>query len=68
MLPNSIYKLFFLCQSIGAQQPPDKLETLEIGWFGIDDLPELSAGRVNRWELERVLAHHRDPSLPTEFD
>ena len=68
MLPNSIYKLFFLCQSIGAQQPPDKLETLEIGWFGIDDLPELSAGRVNRRELERVLAHHRDPSLPTEFD
>jgi hypothetical protein len=29
---------------------------------------ELSAGRVNHWELERVLAHHRDPSLPTEFD
>jgi ADP-ribose pyrophosphatase YjhB (NUDIX family) len=67
-LPNSIYKLFFLCQATGAQRPPDKLETLEIGWFGIDDLPELSAGRVNRWELERVLAHHRDPSLPTEFD
>jgi 8-oxo-dGTP pyrophosphatase MutT (NUDIX family) len=39
-----------------------------VGWFGIEDLPELSAGRVNRWELERVLAHHRDPSLPTEFD
>jgi ADP-ribose pyrophosphatase YjhB (NUDIX family) len=67
-LPNSIYKLFFLCHATGAQQPPDKLETLEIGWFGIDELPELSAGRVNRWELERVLAHHRDPSLPTEFD
>jgi ADP-ribose pyrophosphatase YjhB (NUDIX family) len=67
-LSNSIYKLFFLCRATGAQQPPDKLETLEIGWFGIDELPELSAGRVNRWELERVLAHHREPSLPTEFD
>jgi ADP-ribose pyrophosphatase YjhB (NUDIX family) len=67
-LPNSIYKLFFLCHATGAQQPPDKLETLEIGWFGIDELPELSAGRVNHWELERVLAHHRDHSLPTEFD
>ena len=67
-LPISIYKLFFLCRATGARQPPDKLETLEIGWFGIDELPELSAGRVNRWELERVLAHHRDPSLPTEFD
>jgi ADP-ribose pyrophosphatase YjhB (NUDIX family) len=67
-LPNSIYKLFFLCRATGARQPPDKLETLEIGWFGIDELPELSDGRVNRWELERVLTHHRDPSLPTEFD
>jgi ADP-ribose pyrophosphatase YjhB (NUDIX family) len=67
-LPNSIYKLFFLCRATGTQQLPDKLETLAIGWFGIDELPELSAGRVNRWELERVLAHHRDRSLPTEFD
>jgi ADP-ribose pyrophosphatase YjhB (NUDIX family) len=67
-LPISIYKLFFLCRATGARQPPDKLETLEIGWFGIDELPELSTGRVNRWQLERVLAHHRDPSLPTEFD
>jgi ADP-ribose pyrophosphatase YjhB (NUDIX family) len=67
-LPISIYKLFFLCRATGARQPPDKLETLEIGWFGIDELPELSNGRVNRWQLERVLAHHRDLSLPTEFD
>ena len=67
-LPNSIYKLFFLCRATGAQRPPDELETLEVGWFGIDELPELSAGRVNRWEIERVLAHHRDPSLPAEFD
>jgi len=67
-LPVSIYKLFFLCRATGARQPPDTLETLEIGWFGIDELPELSAGRINRWELERVLAHHRDPSLPTELD
>lgn len=67
-MPVSIYKLFFLCRATGSQQPPDELETLEIGWFGMDDLPELSPGRVNRWELQRVLAHHRNPSLPTEFD
>jgi ADP-ribose pyrophosphatase YjhB (NUDIX family) len=67
-LPVSIYKVFFLCRATGEQQPPDELETLEIGWFALDNLPELSPGRVNRWELERVLAHHRDPSLPTEFD
>ena len=25
-------------------------------------------GRVNHRQLERALAHHRDPTLPTEFD
>jgi ADP-ribose pyrophosphatase YjhB (NUDIX family) len=67
-LPISIYKLFFLCRATGELQLPAVLETLEIGWFGIDELPELSPGRVNRWELDRALAHHREPSLPTEFD
>jgi ADP-ribose pyrophosphatase YjhB (NUDIX family) len=67
-LPISIYKLFFLCRPTGDQQAPQELETLEIGWFAIDDLPELSPGRVNRWQLERMLVHHHDPSLPTEFD
>jgi ADP-ribose pyrophosphatase YjhB (NUDIX family) len=67
-LPISIYKLFFLCRANGERHPPDELETLDIGWFAVDALPELSAGRVNRWELERVLAHHHDPAQPTEFD
>jgi len=67
-LPISIYKLFFLCRATGELQPPHALETLDVGWFGLSELPELSAGRVNRWQLERILAHHRNPSLPTEFD
>jgi len=67
-LPVHVYKLFFLCRREGAVQPPAELETLEVGWFGLDELPPLSLGRVNRRQLERALAHHRDPSLPTEFD
>ena len=67
-LPVHAYKLFFLCRREGAVQAPAELETLEIGWFGLDELPPLSLGRINRRELERALAHHRDPSLPTEFD
>jgi ADP-ribose pyrophosphatase YjhB (NUDIX family) len=63
-----VYKLFFLCRRDGAVQPPAALETLDVGWFGLDELPPLSLGRVNHWQLERALAHHRDPSLPTEFD
>jgi len=67
-LPVHVYKLFFLCRRDGAAQPPQALETLDVGWFGLDALPPLSLGRVNHRQLARALAHHRDPSLATEFD
>jgi len=67
-LPVHVYKLFFLCRSDGAVQPPETLETLDVDWFGLGELPPLSLGRVNHRQLDRALAHHRDPSLPTEFD
>jgi ADP-ribose pyrophosphatase YjhB (NUDIX family) len=66
-LPVAVVKLFFLCE-VHAVGEPDALETLETGWFRLDDLPPLSLGRVNGHELRRCLAHHRDPSLPTELD
>jgi ADP-ribose pyrophosphatase YjhB (NUDIX family) len=67
-LPVHVYKLFFLCRSDGAVQAPAALETLDVGWFGMHELPPLSLGRVNQRQLDRALAHHRDPALPTEFD
>lgn len=67
-LPVHVYKLFFLCRAHEAVQQPGALETLAVGWFGLDELPPLSVGRVNQRQLERALAHHRDPTLPTEFD
>ena len=67
-LPVHVYKLFFLCRREGPVQAPAALETLDVGWFDLGALPPLSLGRVNHRQLERALAHHRDPSLPTEFD
>jgi ADP-ribose pyrophosphatase YjhB (NUDIX family) len=67
-LPVHIYKLFFLCRLSGEAQPPSALETLDTGWFDVQALPPLSLSRVNHRQLERALAHHRDPSLPTDFD
>jgi ADP-ribose pyrophosphatase YjhB (NUDIX family) len=67
-LPVHVYKLVFLCRSNGAVQAPAALETLDVGWFTLEALPPLSLGRVMPRQLERALAHHRDPSLPTEFD
>ena len=67
-MPFSIYKMFFLCTATGEVRPPDALETLEIGWFGLHELPDLSLGRISARQLGRIVAHHRDPLLPTEFD
>ena len=67
-LPFSIYKLFFLCEATGEVRPPDALETLDVGWFALDALPELSTGRINALQLGRIVEHHRNPLLPTEFD
>jgi 8-oxo-dGTP pyrophosphatase MutT (NUDIX family) len=75
-LPVHAHKLFFLCEQAGHVGPPDDLETLDIGWFALDNLPELSPsgitarqlGRITARQLERMIAHHRDPALPTEFD
>src|SRR3984957_8082196 len=36
-LPVAVFKLFFLCRPDGAVQPPSPLETLEVGWFGLDE-------------------------------
>jgi len=67
-MPVHVYKLFFLCRRDGTAQPPEALETLDVGWYGLDALPPLSLGRVNYRQVERALAHHRDPLLPAEFD
>ncbi|PPK95934.1 ADP-ribose pyrophosphatase YjhB (NUDIX family) [Kineococcus xinjiangensis] len=67
-LPVAVHKLFFLCRQVGEPVAPQALETLEVGWFGLHELPPLSLGRVLPSELETVLAHHRDPGLPTEWD
>ncbi len=66
-LPVAVVKLFFLCRVVELGEP-DPLETLGVGWFSLADLPPLSTGRVTEDELRRCLAHHRDPSLPTELD
>lgn len=67
-LPVAVYKLFFLCRATGPAGAPDALETLDVGWFALDALPPLSTGRVTARQVGRMLAHHRDHGLPTEYD
>jgi len=62
-----IWKLFFICELTGGE-PRVSNETDAVDFFPLDSLPPLSTGRVVQWQIERMYAHHRNPSLPTEFE
>ena len=65
--PYSIYKLFFLCELTGGEARPS-LETTAVEFFPRHRLPELSLGRVNAGQIERMYVHRAHPKLMTEFD
>lgn len=44
---RDFYKLFFVCRSDDQSEPaPSGSETIDVGFFSIDELPPLSTGRV----------------------
>lgn len=62
-----IWKLFFLCEVTGGTAQASE-ETDAIDWFALDQLPQLSTPRVTAAQIQRMHQHHRDRSLPTDFD
>ena len=68
--PWHTYKLFFLVERLDDARPTAGLdgETIDVGFFGLDELPELSTGRCTADQLAILFAHHREPGLATEFD
>jgi ADP-ribose pyrophosphatase YjhB (NUDIX family) len=65
--PFSIYQMFFVCELTGGAPQPS-IETSEIAFFGEDELPELSPGRVQPHQVRRMFEHYRQPGLPADFD
>ena len=65
--PHHVYKMFFICEIVGGAPKPNH-EIHDIGFFGADDLPELSLDRVLPAQIDRMFDHWRQPDLPTEFD
>jgi ADP-ribose pyrophosphatase YjhB (NUDIX family) len=61
------YKAIFLCELSGGAPRPSH-ETLEVGFFGENELPLLSLPRTTPGQLARMFAHLRNPDLPTDFD
>jgi ADP-ribose pyrophosphatase YjhB (NUDIX family) len=61
------YKLVFLCDLLGGFARPS-IETTEISFFPIDDLPELSPSRVSEDDIREAYYYLDHPNETTYFD
>lgn len=50
---SHVYKMFILCEVTGGETQAG-LETLQVGYFGEDELPPLSAERVTLKQIQRL--------------
>jgi ADP-ribose pyrophosphatase YjhB (NUDIX family) len=66
-MPFHIYKLFFLCEIMGGREK-ESHETTGVAFFAEDAIPPLSISRTLPSQIARMFDHHRDSSLPTDFD
>jgi ADP-ribose pyrophosphatase YjhB (NUDIX family) len=62
-----VYKLFVLCSIVSGAETTSS-ETDSVEFFSEHDIPELSITRVTPAQIHRMFEHHRNPSLPTDFD
>jgi len=62
------YKLFFLCKADGDQLPCVGIETSQVQFFSLRELPPLSRKRVLEVDIEEAFACALDPGRATLFD
>jgi ADP-ribose pyrophosphatase YjhB (NUDIX family) len=65
--PADVYKLVVACELVGGDGTAGS-ETLEVGWFAPDRLPELSVGRITAAQIHRLAELHAHPELPPDLD
>ena len=66
--PFACVVMFFLAECVGGDAVTS-LETSGCSWFVANQWPsDLSLGRVMPHQLKRMVVHHHQPGLPTEFD
>ena len=65
--PHSVYKVAVACDLLGGSARPS-IETLEVGWFPPDALPELSTGRITAAQIHRLVELDERPELPADLD
>jgi len=65
--PFDIYQLFMECEIIGGE-PTAGLETSDVGFFDIDNLPELSDRRVTKEQILKMHELYKNKQLDPIFD
>lgn len=65
---RDFYKLFFCCQKVDTKTPAPGPETTDVGFFGLDDLPPLSRGRVIEQDLIAAFEFANNPTRRALFD
>ncbi len=65
--PHAIYKVYVLAELLGGESQTS-VETSDVGFFPIGDLPDLDLERTSAEEIERAFAMTTDSSLPTTFN
>jgi ADP-ribose pyrophosphatase YjhB (NUDIX family) len=61
------YKIVFLCDLLGGSATTSN-ETLDVGFFPFEELPELSINRTNERHLNEIIAHLKDANRAVFFD
>lgn len=62
-----IYKMFFLCEDLNKTVPLG-IETSEIGYFSLDNLPDLSLGRITKGQIALLYEFLEHPEKEAIFD
>ena len=65
--PFCIYKIFILCEFTGGSIKAG-IETLDVGFFGQDDIPPLSLDRNIPSQIDLMFEYLNDPGKPVYFD
>jgi len=65
--PFDIYQLFMACEIIGGS-PKTSIETSDVGFFSMDNLPELSVRRVTKEQILQMHELYRNKELNPIFD
>lgn len=63
----NVCKVFVLCKVLGGNFEPN-METVESGYFGIDELPVLAEEKNNKEQIAMCFSAYQDENWQVEFD